>query len=191
MALFQGGLGHAEPQIPSPDALEGLFVHELSHGLLEPDLGGYGSKVYGLSTMYEHALDRLPQMYRTDKADIPWSFISDQVVRAVSVLMIDDFNGPDRLKADAVRLRFDELQGFYWTRQTVAALRDYQTNRDRYPTFESYVPILLDRLELVQEQMDWKYPKGPLAVWLFIMAAIAAAPRAVRMKRQTVARRRP
>ena len=49
-----------------------------------------------------------------------------------------DSRGAHELLADYVGQR-----GFYWLPYTLAKLHEYEQNRDRYPTFSQFLPVMM------------------------------------------------
>lgn len=78
--------------------------------------------------------------------------MNESLVRA-SVIRYLLTHNPDG-KAVKCQLISDFGRGFFWMKGLVETLGTYEKNRDKYPTLESYIPVLSDFYKKVAEESD-------------------------------------
>lgn len=125
----------------SPDMYLSTLVHEFNHSFVNPLL-----EDTQFSTQMEPAgktlLDRTKKiMYRNNYGN--WqTIINESVVRAAVIQYLIDNGYPE----DVIRKGItDELStGFYWIPELVECLSEYTSNRDKYPTFNSFYGRIVD-----------------------------------------------
>jgi len=47
--------------------------------------------------------------------------------------------------------------GFYWIKDLVNVLHDYETNREKYPTLENFMPVIVDFYNNVAKENETRY----------------------------------
>ena len=72
-----------------------------------------------------------------------WQTVMNEALVRASVIRYLLKHHPDD-NAAKYQLISDFGKGFFWMKDLVEALGVYEKNRDKYPTFESYMPVLID-----------------------------------------------
>lgn len=80
------------------------------------------------------------------------TMMNESLVRASVIRYLLKHN-PDG-KAAKYQLISDFGRGFFWMKGLVETLGTYEKNRDKYPTLESYIPVLSDFYKKVAEESD-------------------------------------
>jgi uncharacterized protein DUF4932 len=69
------------------------------------------------------------------------TMISEAIVRAAVIKYLNDHNSDTEFVTNELN---DELnRGFLWTKELVEELENYTSNRDKYPTLESFMPEIV------------------------------------------------
>lgn len=138
--IREPGRSISAPEIPAGPQLTSLALHEWGHAFVNPALATRQSELGKVRTLYwrtTRAMKR--QGYGSLEA-----FLDEQVLRAVTSIAADDLlDDPGALAEEA---NYHETLGFYLTRPVIELLREYQAERGQFPTFDSFVPRLLDGL---------------------------------------------
>ena len=83
----------------------------------------------------------------------PWkTMINESLVRA-SVIRYLMSHDPDTAVAEK-ELKTQLARGFVWMSELVALLGDYETRRSTYPTFESYMPVIVHFYDTVAPRIN-------------------------------------
>lgn len=143
---------NGEPYYKSePEMYLGTLVHEFNHSFVNPltDVN---------SAMIEKAGKNLMKFsekaMRKNSYNNWQTIINESIVRAAVVLYQLD-NGAS---ADFVRqLVVDEMAtGFYWMPDLVDCLQSYSKQRDKYPSLESYYPVIADFFKSYTDELTRK-----------------------------------
>lgn len=131
--------------VAQPDIYLNILVHEFNHSFIN-HLIGEGSE---LREKMRHAgeglFDLCSQIMGWQAYDNWATVINESLVRAAVICYLIDNGAPAESVREAV---MDEIRvGFVWTPELVGKLRQYQRQRDLYPTFESYYPQIIDLFE--------------------------------------------
>ena len=134
-----------------PKYLNYLALHEFGHSFVNPAIG---DQVEKLSTSTRKNLERIfkPVRPRMTKMAYPelTTFLNELVLRAATIRgrfvlgELDDQGVTRALQAEADK-------GFYCITAVYPLLVEYESNRDTWPAFIEYGPVLLERLA---EQAD-------------------------------------
>ena len=115
-----------------------VLIHEFSH-----------SFVNDLTAQNEEALKNIgEQMYAMlkDKINGPYNtwetMMNEALVRAAVIKYIKDHNFEKEVIEYLVA--YELSNGFLWIRELVGELEKYDTQRDLYPTLESYMPNIIE-----------------------------------------------
>lgn len=160
------GKSAGAPDLPGGQSLESLTLHELGHYFINPSLGAYPEKVAGLEPLFRPVASRMSDMaYPT--VDV---FLNEQVLRGATAVAQGDLYGEDACERE---VSYNEQYGFYLTRLVAGELKDYASNRDKYPKFTDFVPDLLKRLasEAANPTVPRPGPVAGLAGWVTINRA--------------------
>lgn len=161
--LRERGVSSQAPELPSGRDLVYLSLHEWGHSFVNPVFAGLKDEVSELQLLFKPVANI---MRRQAYPDIH-IFMNEQVLRAVTTLAAEEIYGQE---VSTEWLAGEENDGFYLTKDVLEILRDYQNNRDIYPTFESFAPILLQRLAGLNVPGIWVYKAWP---WLFLLPFLA------------------
>ncbi|MBC7894947.1 MAG: DUF4932 domain-containing protein [Cytophagaceae bacterium] len=71
------------------------------------------------------------------------AMLNEALVRAAVIRYLRTTVSPS---AAATEIDAQRREGFVWIADVAAALDEYDTNRDRYPGFDAFVPVLVERL---------------------------------------------
>lgn len=129
-------------------SLTTVTLHEWGHSFVNPALTTYASDFRTLTHLY----DPVASVMKRQAYGEPMTFFNEQVLRSAVTLAVEDMAGPEAVED---RIARDETAGFYLTRLTVDALREYEAARDAYPTFDRFVPTLVARYS------DYSPPRKP------------------------------
>lgn len=138
----------------------GTVVHEFCHSYAnaivdrhEAELAAAGEKIF------QHVEARM----RSQAYGSAQTMLRESLVRACTVRYLRQYEG-----AEAARRAIgnETSRGFLWTGELSELLAEYEAQRDRYPTLESFAPRLVaffntyaDKFDAEQSELDKKRPK--------------------------------
>jgi len=135
----ESGTSRTAPEFPAGSNLESLSLHEWGHSFVNPAIDKYPTQVQGL----KHLFDPVQHAMRQQAYSSVGTYINEQVLRAVTALAMRDLYGEDGyLKA----IEYEKSRSFMWTKEIADMLTEYRSNREAYPTFDDFVPILLTKI---------------------------------------------
>jgi hypothetical protein len=143
MFVRERGTTDGAPQFFLPEnakAGQWLALHEWGHSFVNPSLGKYPEQVRRLAPLYNKVGKQMREMAYGNVG----TFLNEQVLRAVVVLGVQDSSGEEAARA---RVQQEESIGFYLTQRTVELLESYRRSRNEYPTFDTFVPVILRSYE--------------------------------------------
>lgn len=125
------------------------LIHEFNHSYVndlqkkfEKELEKSGAKLYGLVS---EAMRR--QAYAN------WvTVINEALVRASVIRYLMNHNSDISVAKNQLMSEFG--RGFFWIKGLVDCLGEYEKNRDKYPTLESYMPIIINYYNGVANNID-------------------------------------
>jgi hypothetical protein len=125
---------------------EEMQRHEFSHSFVNPLATKNTAAVERLSPLFR----RMPEVALKGMCGDWEDCLNEQVVRAVTTHLAyaDSRSSGDRALAGEKR------QGAVLIDEILAGVREYASARDRYPTFETYYPVLLQRLEALLGNLE-------------------------------------
>jgi hypothetical protein len=122
------------------------LIHEFNHSFVndiqlkyEKDLENSGTKLYGIVT---EAMRR--QAYGS------WVTVLNEALVRASVVR----NHNSDISVAKNQLISDYGRGFFWIKGLVDCLGEYERNRDKYPTLESYMPVIINFYNGVAGNID-------------------------------------
>lgn len=142
--IRESGAGTAEPQFVSGIALESLALHEWGHSIINPALEKHARLVKKLEPLFRPVEDEMRKQAYGSVA----IFLNEQVLRAMTSIACGELYGAEARKLE---IAGHTRNGFYLTEFTVAELERYRAERNQYPTFEAFAPVLL---KAYREHMD-------------------------------------
>ncbi len=156
------GKSSNEPEFQSD--LQSLALHEWGHSFVNPALEKHPEQAAQLQPHFMSVARRMSKIaYGTRE-----TFLNEQVLRAVTCLATEELKGQSAMEREAAAY---EQIGFFLTRPTIELLREYQQDRNRYPDFNSFAPILLERLS--QEKPARAFWLWPITLGLGGTTAVA------------------
>jgi hypothetical protein len=128
-----------EPLFSENGSVAWLAQHEFSHSFVNP-----------LVEKFSREVDRTKKLYDPIKADMQkqaygdWpTAVHEHIIRAITVRLA----WARSQEAGDRALAIDEGRGFKYVRALAARLEQYEAARDKYPTFETFFPRLLEVFE--------------------------------------------
>jgi len=138
----------------------GTVVHEFCHSYANAIVDRHQGELNSASrTLYDSVADKM----RSQAYGNPQTLLRESLVRASTVRYQQQYHGEEaaRMEVDAHKRR-----GFLWMDELSDLLSEYEAQRDRYPTLESFTPRLVeffnkyaDRFAEEQKSLAAKRPK--------------------------------
>jgi hypothetical protein len=127
------------PIFGTTDEIAGIAWHEWSHTVINPLADAHADAIAQLADRFSPIADVMAaQAYPT------WQItVVEHLVRAVTVRLIARTLGA---AAGAAALADEQRRGFRFITPLVERLAAYEAARDRYPTIDQFVPVLLAAL---------------------------------------------
>ncbi len=145
----EDGTSSTQPQFQGGGSLNGLTLHEWGHSFVNPTLARYSHEIAQLNYLFiPVAIPMFRQAYTSVE-----TFMNEQVLRAVTSLAAEEMGDSQDLEREMV---YNEQRSFYLTRDLVTILREYQGSRDRYPSFEAFTPVMIQRLVEIHPPHIWQ-----------------------------------
>jgi hypothetical protein len=133
------------------EGIAGTVVHELCHSYTNAYVNKHEAALRPAGeAMFRHCAERMKQMaYGT------WqTMMYESLVRACVVRYLDDTDGPAAARKEIARQRG---KGFEWVGDLSAVLAKYEADRQRYPTFDDYMPQVVAFFDAYAESYgEWK-----------------------------------
>jgi hypothetical protein len=141
--IRESGKNTGMPEFPTGRDLEHLSLHEWGHSFVNPALEMYPDKVKELTPLYRPvAREMKAQAYNNVQI-----FMNELVLRAITTIAAEELYGPEAYQS---YLTYEKSKSFYLVDEVILILRDYQNNREIYPTFNDFVPTLLEQMKEFQ-----------------------------------------
>lgn len=147
-ALDDNGKPYFESE---PETFFNTLVHEFNHSFVNPLTADNSAQMEDTGK----ELMRFSENVMRKNAYSNWqTIINESIVRAAVVL----YNIDNGASSDTVRqLVIDEMAtGFYWMPELVKCLQSYSKNRDKYPTFGTYYPVITASLKSYVDELSEK-----------------------------------
>jgi Domain of unknown function (DUF4932) len=119
-----------------------MVLHEFGHSYVNP-----------LMDKYEKKIEKLKEKYFTEKLKLDaenegytgWKYVFNELLLRATTIKITEKNfGKD--KANEL-IEYEKSVGFGLVENIVEILRLYENNRDKYPTFDEFYPVLLKKMK--------------------------------------------
>jgi uncharacterized protein DUF4932 len=119
----------------SPDYLP-TIIHEFNHSFVNPAFAKHKSEFASASQVFERVADKMrAQAYGNSD-----TMVIESLVRAA---VIEYLNSKGHESSEIQRkIRDEQLIGFVWVDELYELLHRYSAQRTRYPTFESFMPVV-------------------------------------------------
>lgn len=123
-------------------------VHEFAHSFVNPVVDSNEDLLREVTErLYPYHREKLsPQGYRT------WRTLSYEYLVRASVLRYLEDQG--NLKDVRRRIKVDEEQGFTGITLLAEAFKEYEANRDLYPTFDAFLPRIVGCFEEILQSLE-------------------------------------
>ncbi len=145
----EDGYSTMQPQFQGGSSLNDLTLHEWGHSFVNPTLAKYPKEIAKLNYLFlPVAVPMIKQAYPTVE-----TFMNEQVLRAVTSLAAEEMGDREAMEKE---IAYNEQRSFYLTHDLVTILREYQGSRDRYPTFEAFAPVMVQRLMEMHPPRFWQ-----------------------------------
>jgi hypothetical protein len=132
------------------------LIHEFNHSYVneiqkkyEKELQNSGVKLYGL----------VSEMMRRMAYGNWQTMINEALVRASVVRYLMDHNSDISIAKKQMMSEYG--RGFFWITGLVNCLGEYERNRDKYPTLESYIPVIISFYNSVANNIDQMFEIRP------------------------------
>lgn len=122
------------PTYPSDQGYLSTIVHEFNHSFVNPAVAEHWKDFSDIQPVYASVAERMKNMAYGNAE----TMVNESLVRA-AVVMYFQQRGEDA-RANLHRIRKEQGLGFYWMDRLVEKLKQYGAERERYPTFSSYIP---------------------------------------------------
>ena len=124
----------------SPNSFLVTLVHEFNHSFVNP----LATDKRFSNQMEDAGKDilKLSEQVMRRSAYGKWdNLVNESIVRAAVIRYLIDNNYPEDKVRESV---INEMSvGFYWTPELVKSLTEYSSNRDRYPSIDTFYPNLI------------------------------------------------
>ena len=134
--LGAAGQSNGVPQFGSLESLRSLVWHEFGHSFVNPEVDLLRDSVDKSKKLLGPIEQKMrPQAYQD------WlTVVREHVVRAMTTRLAFRELGDDAGRAALWR---EKSRGFAYVEMLAERLKEYEANRDRYPTFRTFAPRLL------------------------------------------------
>jgi hypothetical protein len=125
-------------------ALRTIVWHEFGHSFVNPLTEAHRAEVMKYESLFAPiaaAMQR--QAYSWEPA------VNEHIIRAITSRLATKVVGEE---VGASELQADKRNGFMYIEPLAERLKEYESHRDRYPTFASFYPRLLDVFREEQEK---------------------------------------
>ncbi len=134
-----------------------IMVHELVHTYTDPAIGAVAARMgKAAAQIYEPVAAAMQrQSYGNWRA-----MLNESLARAVTVEYAMEHDGPE---AAGLLIRKENSRSFFWMSGLVDLLEAYRSGRQQYPTFERFMPRVVDYFNgvapRIQELVDGLQPR--------------------------------
>ncbi|MFX0183412.1 MAG: DUF4932 domain-containing protein [Candidatus Hodarchaeota archaeon] len=147
--ILTGTIQDDLPQYGDPLYNRYLALHEFGHGFVNPIVEDHYDEFDQYLKLYWPVYSNMTKMKYTS-----WkTMLREILIRAFSAWVYAGEFGED--KASNI-LDNEEQRGFYFIRQIYDAYSEYIDNRDKFPTFEDFIPEIIKVLDRVSQGTDTK-----------------------------------
>ena len=119
-----------------------LVLHEFGHSFVNPLLEKYDKEIDHLKAKYftsQLKESAKHQGYRE------WKFVFNELLlRAITIQLAERYYGKERAEE---LLEYESSIGFELVGDILDVLKEYEENRNKYPDFDKFYPVLIDHLK--------------------------------------------
>ena len=151
------GVENGFPAFGTAEGFRHLAWHEFGHSFVNPTTGKFHKEIAKYSSLYNPISDRMKQ-----QAYGNWqSCVNEHIVRAVETRLAHREMGKE---AGDRALLTEKLKGFSYVEALSERLKEYESRRDKYPTFVDFYPRLVDVFkELSEKELGDDFYTPPLS----------------------------
>jgi hypothetical protein len=137
-----------DPAFASDDL--STIVHEFNHSFINPLIDQHISEFTGAETVYRAVAEKLKvQAYGNAR-----TMLCESLVRAAVILYFE--SSGENPKAIEHRIIREQALGFVWMDDLCGLLRQYESQRERYPKFSSFIGAAADFYRTLSNHIDDK-----------------------------------
>jgi hypothetical protein len=141
----------------TPDML-GTVVHEFSHSFANPIIDRHAAE---LAAAGEKIFPHVAEQMRAQGYGNAGTMLRESLVRASTVRFHQRYEGSEAARRAA---EYEASRGFVWTADLANLLAEYEAQRDKYPTLDSFAPRLVEFFTRYAEDLDDLADKRPKVV---------------------------
>jgi len=141
----------------TPDTL-GTLVHEFCHSFANPIIARHETE---LSAAGEKIFRHVAERMRSQAYGTAGTMLRESLVRACTVRFHRQFEGAEAARRAA---QSEASRGFVWTADLARLLEEYEGQRGKYPTLDSFAPRVVAFFDEYAREID----KKPTALGLVI-----------------------
>lgn len=131
----------------TPDML-GTVVHEFCHSFANPIIARHESELSAAGEkIFRHVADQM----RSQAYGNAGTMLRESLVRACTVRFHEQFDGSEAARRAA---QSEASRGFAWTSGLSKLLGEYEAQRHKYPTLDSFAPRLVEFFTQYAEDFD-------------------------------------
>jgi len=126
------------PTFDSHSGYLGTIIHEFNHSFINPVVHENEKEFASAERVYKPVASQMQRMaYGT-----PETMVDESLVRAAVILYFESHGSePTQTRQ---RIMAEQAGGFVWMDELCDLLRKYQGDRQRYPTFKSFLPVIVE-----------------------------------------------
>lgn len=124
-----------ESDLPSyPPRVAGTIVHEFCHSFINPIVDAHERELKAVTDgLYSLVASRM----QNQAYGLPKAMMDESLVRAATLRYLETHVGADAARRDAAA---DRADGFPWVGRLAETFKDYERNRARFATLDTFVP---------------------------------------------------
>jgi hypothetical protein len=135
-----------------------LVLHEFSHSFINPTVEKYITEFENYSYLIEPYLEKFGTQIVIDNESVTVAsygglgFFPELLDRASNAYIAEQKG--EWLLARGILGAGGEGQGFYFIRDMYDLFEVYEANRDKYPDFDSFIPVIINELDNIEQSEE-------------------------------------
>ncbi|WP_415374562.1 DUF4932 domain-containing protein [Patiriisocius sp. Uisw_017] len=119
-----------------------LILHEFGHSFVNPLTEKFQNEIENIKEKYYS--DSLKKNGKTQGYS-EWKYVfNEHIIRAITIRIANENFGTEKAKE---LLDYEKSIGFSLVNNIVEILKEYENNREKYPKFSEFYPILIERIK--------------------------------------------
>ncbi|MGB6133138.1 MAG: DUF4932 domain-containing protein [Acidobacteriaceae bacterium] len=143
--------GKDNPTYPENQRFLTAIIHEFNHSFVNPAVDTQWRDFTGADAVYGAVAEALRQIAYGDAR----TMVNESLVRAAVIIYFKE-HGEDA-GANLRRVRREQALGFFWMDSLVDLLQKYEAQRDKYPTFTSFLPRVVEFYQRLAPRATQEY----------------------------------